>query len=78
MVEIEELELIAEWRVNKREVYRVRVVKVAGKRFTDLRKFYRDADGNWCPGKGSMVPMRDLGKLRKALKIVKQECGDAA
>jgi hypothetical protein len=60
--------VVREWRVTKREVLRVMVRDFKGQKLIDLRRWYRDAEGKQCPGKGVSCRPWDLKPLRKALR----------
>jgi hypothetical protein len=60
--------VVGEWRVTKREVLRVVVRDYNGQKLVDVRRWYRDAKGKPCPGKGVSCRPWDLERLRKALR----------
>ncbi len=41
-----------------------------GIEFIDVRRWYRDAHGELCPGRGISFRRRDLKRLRRALRKV--------
>lgn len=59
---------VANWQVTKREVVRVVIRRFKGNELIDVRRWYRDAQGELCPGKGISVWPDDLKRLRKALR----------
>jgi hypothetical protein len=46
---------VANWQVTKREVVRVMIRHFKGNELIDVRRWYRDAQGELCPGKGISV-----------------------
>ncbi len=60
--------VVGEWRATKREVLRVMVRNFKGLKLIDIRRWYRDAEGKLCPGKGVSCRPWDLEPLRKALR----------
>jgi len=60
--------VVQEWRATKREVLRVMVREFKGQKLIDVRRWYRDAEGELCPGKGVSCRAWDLKPLRKALR----------
>jgi Transcriptional Coactivator p15 (PC4) len=60
--------VVAEWRATKREVLRVMLRDFRGHKLIDIRRWYRDAEGKLCPGKGTSCRPWDIEPLRKALR----------
>jgi Transcriptional Coactivator p15 (PC4) len=60
--------VVAEWRATKREVLRVMLRDFKGHKLVDIRRWYRDAEGKLCPGKGISCRPWDIEPLRKALR----------
>jgi hypothetical protein len=60
--------VVGEWRVTKREVLRVMLRDFKGLQLVDIRRWYRDAEGTLCPGKGISFRPWDIEPLRKALR----------
>ena len=60
--------VFAEWRVTKRDVLRVMLRHYKGHKLIDVRRWYRDAEGQLCPGKGISIRPGDLKRLWKALR----------
>jgi hypothetical protein len=60
--------VVREWRVTKRDVLRVMIREFKGHKLIDVRRWYRDADGKLCPGKGISCRPPDIERLRKALR----------
>jgi Transcriptional Coactivator p15 (PC4) len=60
--------VVGEWRATKRELVRVMVRYFEGIEFVDVRRWYRDAEGKLCPGKGISIRPPDLKGLRRALR----------
>jgi Transcriptional Coactivator p15 (PC4) len=60
--------LVAKWQATKRELVRVMVRHFKGIELIDVRRWYRDAQGQLCPGKGISFRSGDLKRLRRALR----------
>ncbi len=60
--------VVAEWRVTKRDLLRVMVRRFKGLKLIDVRRWYRDAQGELCPGKGISCRPGDIKRLRRALR----------
>lgn len=60
--------VVAEWQATKREFLRVVKRHFKGSELIDLRRWYRDAEGQLCPGKGISFRPGDIKRLRKALR----------
>jgi hypothetical protein len=60
--------VVGEWRATKREVLRVMLRNFKGLKLIDIRRWYRDAEGKLCPGKGISCRPWDIEPLRKALR----------
>ncbi len=67
--------VVGEWPANKRELLRVRVHVYKGHTLLDIRRWYRDAAGKFCPGKGISCKPGDVKPLRKALRKAGQRLG---
>jgi hypothetical protein len=68
--------VVAEWRVTKRDVLRVMVRDFKGQKLLDIRRWYRDAEGKLCPGKGISCRPWDIEPLRKALRKADRRISD--
>jgi len=73
--EDEDRNLIGEWQVSKRDLLRVEIRQFKGTTFVDLRRWYRDALGVLCPGKGVSVPPDIVRRLWKALRKAELKLG---
>jgi hypothetical protein len=60
--------VVGEWRATKRDVLRVIIRHFKGHKLIDVRRWYRDAEGELCPGKGISCRPWDIKPLRKALR----------
>ena len=60
--------VVDKWRANKRELLQVKIRNFKGLTLIDIRRWYRDAQGELCPGKGISCQLGDLKRLRKALR----------
>jgi transcriptional coactivator p15 (PC4) len=60
--------VVGEWLATKRELLRVMVRDFKGHTLIDIRRWYRDAGGKLCPGKGVSCRTGDVKPLRKALR----------
>jgi Transcriptional Coactivator p15 (PC4) len=60
--------VVAKWRVTKRELLLVTVGRFKGRKLVGVRRWYRDAQGELCPGKGISLRPDDLKRVRKALR----------
>ena len=61
--------VVGEWRATKRDLVRVMVREFKGHTFVDIRRWYRDVEGNLCPSaKGISCRPGDMKPLRKALR----------
>lgn len=60
--------VIDKWRANKRELLQVKIRNFKGLTLIDIRRWYRDAEGNLRPGKGISCKPDDLKRLWKALR----------
>jgi transcriptional coactivator p15 (PC4) len=68
--------VVAEWRATKREVVRVVLRDFKGLKLLDIRRWYRDAEGKLCPGKGLSCRPWDVKPLRKALREAERLLSD--
>jgi hypothetical protein len=62
--------VVAEWQATKRELLRVMKRYFKGIELIDVRRWYRDAEGQLCPGKGISFRPGDIKRLWKALRKV--------
>jgi hypothetical protein len=61
--------VVGEWLATKRDLLRVMVREFKGHTFVDIRRWYRDVEGNLCPSaKGISCRPGDMKLLRKALR----------
>ena len=61
--------VVGEWRATKRDLVRVMVREYRGQKFIDIRRWYRDVEGNLRPStKGISCRPGDMKPLRKALR----------
>jgi Transcriptional Coactivator p15 (PC4) len=60
--------VLHEWRATKRELGRVTIGSFNGRTFIHIRRWYRDAQGELCPGMGISVEPPNLRSLWKALR----------
>lgn len=69
--------VVGEWLATKRDLLRVTVRNFKGHTLIDIRRWYRDAGGKLCPGKGVSSRPADIDSLRKALRKAARLLGDA-
>lgn len=67
--------VVAEWQATKRELLRVMIRHFKSIELIDVRRWYRDAQGELCPGKGISIRPPDLRRLRKALRAAERLIG---
>ena len=61
--------VVGEWRATKRDLVRVLVREFKGHTLVDIRRWYRDVEGNLRPSaKGISCRPGDMKPLRKALR----------
>ncbi len=60
--------VIAEWPRNSRELIRVSLDRYQDRETIDIRSFWKDEGGNWCPSRsGLTLSVSHLPKLSEAL-----------
>jgi Transcriptional Coactivator p15 (PC4) len=60
--------VVDKWRANERELLQVKIRNFKGLTLIDIRRWYRDAEGDLRPGKGISCKPGDLKRLRQALR----------
>jgi hypothetical protein len=68
--------VVDKWRANKRELLQVKIRNFKGITLIDIRRWYRDAEGNLLPGKGISGKPEDLKRLRRALRKAARRIND--
>lgn len=64
-----DIAVVSEWKRSRGEVTRISISKFRGELRLDIRRWYRDHDGDLQPTKrGESFPVSDLKRLRRAIR----------
>ncbi|MBI5142982.1 MAG: transcriptional coactivator p15/PC4 family protein [Nitrospirae bacterium] len=71
--------VIGELTKNSTEKYLVQVRDYRGREFIDLRVYYLDDSGEWCPTKKGLTITADkVSKLVELIQLAENSCGGMA